>query len=158
MRQAGLLGILLILAACASSPLHLDGVNRNITPAMIHQDTPYTGQRVVWGGRIIKTQPLAQTTHIEVLAYPLDGDGMPEFHQPSLGRFVIIQQGFLEPADFAHGRHISVVGRIGNMLDGHIGAAPYQFPVIHAQQIQLWPKDQRRPSNIHFGIGVGIRL
>lgn len=158
MKQAVLLSIFLALAACTSSPLKLDGVNRHISPIMAQQNRNLVGTRVLWGGRIIKTLPLARTTRIEVLAYPLDEEGWPEFNRPSLGRFMIIQQGFLEPTDFTRGRHISVVGRIGELLDGHVGEARYQFPVIHAQQLHLWPKDQDRRSHFHFGVGVGIRL
>lgn len=163
MRTFLILLINLSLAACVSNPLKLEGVNPNVTPALVNtKPAGYTGVRVAWGGMIVRTQPLPQMTQIEVLAYPLDDYGQPQSQAPSQGRFLIMNQGYLEPADYAPGRWLSVVGRIGKSQSGKVGEATYEFPVLNPEQLHLWPagsgsdggSDSR--TNFHFGIGIQI--
>lgn len=158
MKHVLLLSLLLTLAACASSPLQLDGVNRGINPAMVTRETPHAGQRVVWGGMIIQTRPLQTTTQLEILAYPLQGNGEPDRQASSLGRFLIIQHGFLDPANYKPGRWVSVVGQIGHIQTGKVGKASYQFPVIQSEQLHLWPLHGTPSGSTHFNFGIGIRL
>lgn len=157
MRNTALFILLLLVTACASSPLKLEGVNRTVTPAMISSEHPYTDMRVVWGGMIIKTQPLQQKTQIEVLAFPVDSNGEPDRQTTSQGRFLIQHQGYLEPADFAPGRWVSVVGKIGQSQMGTVGKVNYRFPVIVPEQLYLWPLSSSRSNTqtfFHFGIGI----
>ena len=156
MKNFLVLSLLLGLAACASTPLKLDGVNRAVSPAMVTGEHPYTDMRVVWGGMIIKTQPLQQTTQIEILAFPVDENGEPDRQTASQGRFLIVRQGYLEPADFAPGRWVSVVGKIGPSQMGTVGEASYRFPVILPEQLYLWPlaSGSKTQTFFHFGIGV----
>jgi outer membrane lipoprotein len=149
---------LLLLSACAASPLKLDGVNRDITPAMVTADHPYNKLRVVWGGMIVRTTPLKQTTQIEVLAYPVDAYGEPDRQTASLGRFLIVRPGYLEPADFAPGRWVSVVGSIGPSQLGTVGEASYRFPVILPEQLYLWPVSSGSNTQTFFHFGVGIQF
>jgi outer membrane lipoprotein len=153
-----LLPLLLILAACAGTPLKLDGVNRAINPAMVTAEHPYTGMRVVWGGMLIKTEPLKEMTQIEVLAFPVSYDGEPDRTAASLGRFMIVRKGFLEPADFAPGRWVSVVGAIGQAQTAKVGEADYRFPVIHSEQLYLWPVTAASNAETHFYFGIGIQF
>lgn len=156
MKHVLLLILLLALVSCASSPLKLEGVNRDINPAMVTPDHPHSQTRVVWGGMIVKTVPLQHTTQIEVLAFPLQQNGEPDRQAASLGRFLIEHQGFLEPADFAPGRWLSAVGRIGRIQTGKVGKASYHFPVLQPEQLQLWPTNagSNVQTRFHFGIGI----
>lgn len=156
MKHRILLPCLLLLSACATSPLKLEGVNRNITPAMVDAAHPYLQARVVWGGMIVKTTPLQKNTQIEVLAFPLESNGEPDRQTESLGRFLVLHQGFLEPTDFASGRWISVVGTVGHSQKGKVGEADYLFPVVKSEQLQLWPltSDSHTQTFFHFGVGI----
>jgi outer membrane lipoprotein len=158
MKNLYLLLTLLMLSACAASPLKLDGVNRDVSPAMVNTAHPYTKLRVVWGGMIIKTQPLQQNTQIEVLAFPVASDGEPDRQTASQGRFLILRQGYLEPADFAPGRWVSVVGTIGQPQLGKVGEADYLFPVIVPEQLYLWPLNASSNTQTFFHFGVGIQF
>lgn len=150
--------LFLALAACASSPLKLDGVDRALNPAMVGSEHPNIGKRVVWGGMIIKTQPLKENTQVEILAFPVDSYGEPDRNAASLGRFLILHKGFLEPAEFAAGRWVSAVGVVGESKSGKVGEADYNFPVIQAEQLHLWPESSRSDSNTRFHFGIGIQL
>lgn len=151
--------VLLGLAGCAASPLNTEGVNRTLTPNMISNSALHQDSKVLWGGMIISTQPRQNATRIEVLAYPMDGQ-QPDQYATPLGRFMLDKPGFLEPAEFATGRWISAVGQIKGIQPGKVGEASYDFPLIEAQQLHLWPtagapSDTR--TTIHFGIGIGIQ-
>lgn len=157
MKTVSLLALLLMLTACAA-PLKLEGVNRAINPAMVTAEHPYAGAKVVWGGMIIKTEPLQQQTQIEVLAFPVDSSGEPDRQTASQGRFLILHKGFLEPTDFAPGRWLSVVGIIGQAQTGSVGEASYRFPVIQPEQLYLWPLTTGSNTQTFFHFGIGIQF
>ncbi len=146
------------LMGCGASPLKLDGVSRTITPQMVKTNNTYEGKKVAWGGLVIKTDVLKKVTQIEVLAYPLNEDGEPVRNAAAQGRFLINHPGFLEPADYAAGRWISVVGEINHIHLGKVGEAEYTFPVIVAQQLHLWSDSASSDSKTRFHFGIGIRL
>lgn len=155
----------LMLGACASAPFQkstLAGADRNLSPAQaLASPQTMQGRRVVWGGQIISSQNLAGSTELTVLAYPLNSQTEPETNKTSLGRFIIRQNGYLESADYASGRRVTVVGTITGQREAHIGEANYRYPVVEAQQLHLWPKAQEssnQGSPVHFGIGLGIGL
>jgi len=143
---------------CAASPLKLEGVSRTITPQMAKTSNTYEGKKVAWGGIIIKTSVLEKISQIEVLAYPLDADGEPIRSAAAQGRFLINQPGFLEPADYAAGRWVSVVGKISHLHLGKVGEAKYTFPVVVARQLHLWSETPNYDTRTRFHFGIGIRL
>lgn len=151
----------LLLAACASSPFKQEGVDRSITPGMAKATDSHLDKTVLWGGMIIDTRNKQDHSVIEVLAYPLDGDGEPIRTAAVQGRFLVIQNGFLEPAEYAPGRWISVLGKVQPVRTGQVGSSNYVYPVIQSQQLHLWSDTQSREgsdSRIRFGIGIGIHL
>lgn len=152
------LSILLLLSACAGSPNYdIYGADRALTPqAIAARPQMATGKQVLWGGVIIKTVNLKDRTQIEVLAYPLGFDERPKIDAVPLGRFILEKDGFLEPANYASQRQITVVGAVAGTLSGQVGESDYNYPLINARQLTLWPEYRRDTgSNIYFGIGAG---
>jgi outer membrane lipoprotein len=147
-----------LLAGCAVAPFDMKGVNQGVTPQLAQAGNSYQGQQVVWGGMIIKTDVLKNMTRIEVLAFPVDNNGKPNQSAAAQGRFMVNHAGFLEPADYAAGRWISVLGDVGKNLQGKVGEAQYTFPVIEARQMHLWAEETPGSSNTRFHFGIGIRL
>ncbi|HEB57761.1 MAG TPA: hypothetical protein ENJ01_00880 [Gammaproteobacteria bacterium] len=155
-----LLGLALGLAGCASAPeFSLDGVDRALTPPRAIE-TDARDRRVFWGGTLIAAHNLQDVTHLEMVAYPLDGDGWPQLDAEPLGRFIIEQRGFLDPAKYASGRQLTVVGRLITPLHGRIGERDYTYPVVLPEQLHLWPVDweQRSRPQVRFSIGIGIGI
>jgi len=70
---------------------------------------------------------------------------------------MIHQPGYLEPATFSPGQLLSVMGNVGDSQSGKVGESAYTYPVIDAQQLQLWSPANSR-SRIGFSFGLGIRL
>jgi len=158
MRHFPLLVLLLLVTACASAPtFNTDGVDRSLTPrGVAAEPRPATGKIVQWGGIIVSTTNLKDSTQIEVLAYPLDSDGRPKSDGTAQGRFIIMHTGYLEPASYTAGRQVTAVGTIMRTQSGRIGEANYTYPIISARQLYLWPKSQGRDgSSTFFNFGVG---
>ena len=147
-----------LLCACAGGPqVKSDGANRSVTPdeAVSNAET-LSGTRVLWGGVIVSSKNLANRTVVEVLAYPLDGDQRPETDAQPLGRFLAERNGYLETADYRAGRELTVVGPLQGVRSGNVGEATYQYPVVDAEELYLWPYNGTgtRGPFFHFGLGV----
>jgi outer membrane lipoprotein len=152
--------MLAMLASCASAPrFDTDGINQALTPqSAAAQASGDMGNRVIWGGTIVAAHNETQYTELEVLAYPLDGSQRPRLGQRPEGRFRARWNGYLETADYAPGRQLTVKGSLLAPVAGTVGEAGYVFPVVAAEQLELWsqaPASGGRP-NVHFGIGVVI--
>jgi outer membrane lipoprotein len=147
---------LITLAGCASSPKVASNVDRSLTPKEA-ATTPGDVRRLQWGGVIIDTQNLADTTELQILAYPLESSGRPDVEASPQGRFIAQQAGYLETADYAKGRQVTVTGNFSQVRTGEVGASPYEFPLLVADEIVLWPKQQTRKTKprVNFGFGVG---
>ena len=153
-----LLIMLLLLSGCASGPsLDSATVDHSLTPADVAAEPEISrGRQVLWGGVIVRTTNLADSTQLEVLAYPLDTQERPQPESASLGRFVVDKAGYLEPEDYAEGRLVTVIGTVNGARIGPVGETLYYYPVIGAQQMNLWPiKRTGDRRDIHIGVGVG---
>lgn len=150
----------LLLSACASGPaFDTSRVDLSLTPRSAVAGSPVkTGKSVLWGGVILSTTNLENRTRVEVLAYPLDTEQMPLRDRDSLGRFILERPGFLEPAAYAEGRVLTVVGKVLRTQTGKVGDSDYVYPVIEADALYLWPRDSGydNRSDVRFGIGVGV--
>lgn len=150
-----------LLAGCATAPpLDTRGVDRTITPATAaYHPERVSGRQVLWAGTIVQATNLRQRTQLEVLGYPLDASLGPDTSAKPQMRFLVEKAGYLETVDFAPGREITVVGTLHGVSQGKVGQAPYTFPVVEARQLYLWPSQRpTRRSNVHFGVGVGVRV
>lgn len=151
--------LITLLAGCATTPdFDTTGVDRSLTPrSVVAEPEVSRGKTVLWGGTILNTSNLENMTHIEVLAYPLDSSQRPLLEEQPLGRFMVEHEGFLEPATFAQGRLITVLGNIGETQSGKVGKSSYIYPVVIARQQHLWSlRDPRSRTN--FSLGIGVRL
>ena len=153
------LAIVSLLTSCASTPdFDMTQVDESLTPQSVAAEPEHSlGKTVLWGGTILNTQNLKEATHVEVLAYPLNTYQRPLLDSKPLGRFIIHHQGYLEPATYAPGRVLSVLGEVGESLTGRVGESTYTYAVIKGERLHLWSKDgDRNQTSFHFGLGVGI--
>lgn len=155
-----LLFVALALTACATGPRYdLTGVDRGLEPARaVAEMEQRRGQPVVWGGTIIRTHNLEDRTRIEVLAYPLDADQRPRSGRSPQGRFLIDYPGYLESADYASGRLLTVRGQLEQTHEGRVGDARYRYPVVEAERLHLWEREPERARQPRVSFGVGVML
>jgi len=148
-----------LLVGCASTPeFDTSQVDRSLTPqSVIAEPELSRGKVALWGGTILDTRNLKDTTQIEVLAYPLNASNKPMLDSKPLGRFIIKHSGYLEPTTYAPGRQLTVVGAISGSQSGKVGETSYSYPVVSDSQLHLWSQDSDSGrTSVHFGVGVGI--
>lgn len=151
----------LALAACASGPgISTVDVDQTVTPTQgVAEIANLRGNKVLWGGTIVSSTNLKDSTRLEVLAYPLDGAQRPETSATPTGRFLVLERGYLETVDYSAGRLITAKGALTQTRKGAIGEAEYTYPVVAADQLYLWPQeDLTEPggTGLNLGIGLGV--
>jgi len=154
-----LLTFVSLLLSCASTPdFDITGVDQSLTPQSVVTEPEISrGKIALWGGTILDTQNLKDSTRIEVLAYPLDSSRRPLLENKPLGRFVLHYQGYLEPTTYAQGRILTVLGEVTGTQSGNVGESKYTYAVISSQQLHLWSLDSgRNRTSFHFGLGIGL--
>ncbi|MEY6432766.1 Slp family lipoprotein [Thioalkalicoccus limnaeus] len=158
------LGVALLAAAllsslgCATTQCAPTVGARDPTPAQAAAiDHPMHADSLVqWGGILVDVRHRSDHTELEVLAYPLDPCGRPRVSEAPVGRFLIVRPGYLETADLAPGRRVTVSGPLLGSRDGQIGDAPYRFPLVESHQPHFWPEDRRRQSSVRPWVSIGI--
>ena len=150
---------LLLLGGCVSAIPEeaLRSVNRAITMSELRADPKaYEHQQVILGGEILATRPRVGETEIEVLGRRLRRDDIPERSDRTEGRFLVTTTEFLDPAVYASGRRLTVIGTVKGEEERKIGEVAYRYPVIGAVRIQLWPREWDEPPPFYPGYPWGL--
>ena len=100
----------------------------------------FRGTVVIWGGVIIETTNLKESTAIKVMQTALDFQRRPTNLDRSEGRFVIRVDRFLDPDIFRKGREITVGGPVAGYEVHPIGEIQYTYPVVQANELKIWEK------------------
>lgn len=147
----------LCLSGCAVPVFDPEGADTALTPAAAARDAAaLEGRRVIWGGEIVESRNLARVTELVVLAMPLQRSQRPDPGGEPLGRFIAMYPGYLETVKFAPGRHVTVKGTLTGAETRPVGDADYEYPVMDAAAVHLWPEDDGRDGGVRFGVGIGI--
>lgn len=128
-----------LVGGCGSviSTTGLTGVDRSITvPAVQANPDSYTGKKVLWGGTIVSSENLTDTTLIEVLEAKLSISDMPGYDR-SRGRFLIEAKGYLDPLVYKADMNITIAGTIKGIMNKKIGEMTYPYPVIEPVELKL---------------------
>lgn len=154
--------ICLLATACATSPMDTSAVSSRATPSQaVESMSELAGKRIQWGGQIISIRNKERTTLVEVLSYPVGGDGVPDTRGKPTGRFLLRREGFLEPRDYASGRFVTTVGTVESLVKITVEETELVIPLIHAEQLKLWEEGYGHPGReprFGFGVGIGIGL
>src|ERR1700737_3961467 len=131
MRWLGL-ALAVLLGGCASAfPGEvMRTVDTRISAHALRRDpAAYKGARVIVGGDILSTQPRPGETEVELLARRLRDDDSPERSDRSPGRLLLRSADFLDPAVYAPGRRITVIGTVSGVEGRKVGELPYRYPL-----------------------------
>lgn len=155
-QRMGALALAVLLSSCAAAPPTAPGAAPAAGATPAPRGSP-GAQRVQWGGQIVAVDNRVDRTELEILGYPLDPDGRPDTSAPSLGRFVAVRPGFLDPADYAPGRLITASGSLGATRPGTVGSAPVRLATLEVESLRLWPRDPPGPRVVPYGtLGIGF--
>ncbi len=151
--------LMVFLTACASAipKEKLKQVDPDITfQGLIRDPGSYQGKVILVGGQILGTTVREGASWVEVLQLPLDWRQRPRDTDVSYGRFLIRFAGFLDPAIYAGGRKITVLGEVAGKKVLPLKEMEYVYPVLLPREHYLWrPEDFHGGPRFHFGIGVG---
>lgn len=150
--------LVLTIAGCARSPVVDEGVEvAAVGPAHVLAEDGHDGERVVWGGRIVAIENLAESTELTVVSYPLQRGDRPRIRSEPGIRFIVVEAGFLEPVQYAPGRFVTVLGTVDGLAHRSVGEYIREHPVLQSERIHLWPADPAEwQSGPRFSIGVGV--
>ncbi len=137
------------LGGCASVPQQLAGTGFSSVTARQAANGAGHGERVRWGGEILKVMPREEDTCFEVLSRDLYPDARPRRRGQSDGRFIACHKGFYDPELYGRGRDLTVVGQIDGTEKHKVGEYDYTYPRLNADQVYLWPKHTRRTVRVY---------
>lgn len=131
----------IFLAGCASIPQSIKG-NPNLVInsdyAEISQNVAaYQGKEVRLGGKVLNVINNKNETLFEVAVLPLNTSAKPEINSSYQGRIIVKASKFIEPLSLK-GHLVTVLGTIGNTIDGHVGKAAYTFLSVNLVGYQVW--------------------
>jgi outer membrane lipoprotein len=160
-----LAGMLLVLSGCAPQiiPKELEGqVDRNVSFLQLKESpATYNGRLVVLGGEVLSAKRGTDNTRIEVLQIPLNASHEPvQDRTSSQGRFLALQEQFLDPATVPVGSLVTVVGEVTGTTTMPIDEVQYVYPTLRIRHVQVWENLPGRaygrpPVSIGIGGGVG---
>jgi outer membrane lipoprotein len=159
MKALILAGLAAFLMACtpAISKDSLKLADPTLTFAMLAKNPEaYQGKNILVGGRILATNPRDGETWVEVLQKPLDWWNEPEDTDESYGRFLVRFPGFADPAVYAAGKKITLLGTVEGKKVQRLKEMDYLYPVLFPREHYLWKIENYGDSRVHFGIGVGV--
>ena len=152
-----LVTMLTALAGCAT-PVFKDAPPTAETPMEIAAAPErYHGLDVVWGGKIVDVRNLADSTEVQIVAYPLDASQRPQPNAPTLGRFIVALPGYVEPLDFPAGRFVTLRGQVAGSRTLPIDEHELVLPLVADATMHLWPPNfPYEEPRVHFSFGVGV--
>jgi outer membrane lipoprotein len=159
MRLISMIVLICFLTACTQAipKESLKTADPDLTfQKLIKEPEQYRGRIILTGGQILGTTAREGETWVEVLQKPLDWQQKPKDTDESFGRFLIRFESFADPAIYAVGKKITVLGEVLGKKVQPLKEMDYAYPVLTPREHYLWkPEDSSSPS-FHFGIGVGV--
>lgn len=147
-----LLMLVLLLNACSTLPPAIsDAPIYDLSYLEATQNiNKFKTSPVRWGGVIVDVANEQNRSLVQILAYPLNGQGRPMTDQPYQGRFVITTPEFLDPAVYAKDTSITVAGTLIGDIERTIDKKILRLPLLTITDMHLWPD---YPINSYYGSG-----
>lgn len=99
----------------------------------------YIGRTVMIGGTVIKGKRTQAGTELEVLQRPIEKEGgLTEDRLKSEGRFLAVQETFLDPASLPEGTPITVIGVVKGETTRQLDESDYTYPILEIKHIIDW--------------------
>jgi len=151
--QIGIALTLGALAGCASVPDPLEGeqYSEEFYPAQAADRS--VGASVRWGGTVVETRPQSDRTCVEILAQELGPDSRPRVSDEDRGRFIACRDGFIDPEIYMNGREVTVVGELARFRNDKVGDFNYEYPLVSADAVYLWPESSEYPGYGYYPYG-----
>ena len=151
--------VFMLLSACAPPviPKDLEGqVDRNVSFLQVKEaPSSYQHRTIALGGEVLSVTRDGDNTRVEVLQLPLDRSLEPvRDRQKSLGRFLGVHNGFVDPATLPPGTLVTIIGEVTGATKLPIGETEYSYPTLAVKHVKLW--EPQAPSYPRSGVSIGI--
>lgn len=112
----------------------------------------YVGRTVILGGYVLEVRNRPGRSELVVLQSPLGSGEEPRDRARSEGRFLLLQEGFLDPAVYAKDTKITAAGRVTGRTMEKIDGEDYAYVTLEARQIHIWPprEEWRYPYDPYY--------
>jgi len=144
--KAVFMAILIPFFVISCSVISQEIRKESITPVdfttLLQETDKYLGTTVILGGYILETQNLTDSSLIKALQVPLGLGEAPKSKDYSKGRFIISQNGFLDPEIYTKDRKVTVAGTIVGTRVEKVNQFSHVYLEIKSREIYLWPKDE----------------
>lgn len=157
----------ILLSGCASQPIVPESmeslVDRTVSfREVLASPEAYKGHVLVLGGEMLHAKRLKDSTQLELLQLPLvDGEEPSLDRQQSQGRFLALQQKFLDPATMVEGTRVTIVGEVSGAKIDRLDDIEYRYPILIVKHLHVWPgqfyghQQPGSPIGVFGGMGVG---
>jgi outer membrane lipoprotein len=99
----------------------------------------YVGRTVMFSGIVLKAKRAKNRTEIEILQLPAAPGTLPsEDRTRSEGRFLAVEDKFLDPATIESGTPVTIVGNITGAVTRSLDDSEYTYPVIEITRLIDW--------------------
>ncbi len=156
---ATLLSIFILLVSLAGCTSMQEAEDRQALTFLQVKATPdsFKGQTVVFGGKVLSARRQKDSTRIEILQLPLDRSSRPGSDlTQSQGRFLALQQEFLDPATLPPGTRVTVTGEVSGSVSLPLDETDYTYPLISIKRVQVWAGAEDMPRVIHPYMGPSL--
>lgn len=103
----------------------------------------YQGRVAILGGYILETANDLDGSLLTILQAPLDSQNRPKSPDRTEGRFLVWTRKFLDPEIYSKDRKVTVGGKVAGSRQKALDNRIYEYPVIEAQEIYLWPRKDK---------------
>jgi len=157
--------ILLLLTACSNVPVAIkDAPSPDLQLAQLSNASSHEGQRVRWGGQVVKVENTDEGSTLHIAQFPLNSFGRPDTDDHSDGRFLAYSKKFIDPSIYDKGTRVTVAGLVANESTIKVDQKTMTVPVVQISDIYRWtmPSYDRDPYwrgypyyYDHFGYSIG---
>ncbi len=158
MKKLLLISSLVVLAGCAHvvSPALRAEADKTLSPEVLfYAPDAHEGKTVILGGVIIGVKNTSGGASLDALEKPLDSRGRPRDTDVSRGRFVVYHPRHLDPAIYAPGREITVVGKVLGSEPRQLDEVQYPYLMLLSRKLFLHlTTSKKRAPEVHFGFGI----
>lgn len=148
---SALLGSVALLCSCAESAHQLtkpalipheleQKIDTSVDfPALVAAPHQYVGRLVMLSGIVLSTKRTTTRTEIEILELPTQREGPQKTERiRSRGRFLAVQEAFLDPAVVTAGTPLSVIGEVKGQTTKALDEIEYTYPVLEIKHLIDW--------------------
>jgi len=120
--------------------------------------TSHAGKVIALGGGVLHAKRVQEGTVLEILQLPLSQGKPVGERSASLGRFLAVQQSFLDPATLIEGTRVTLVGQVSGVKTQQFDESAHTYPFLEIKDLKVWPPetDPYGPrTGPRFGVSIG---